>query len=235
MAQAPPLHYQRDEQGGQDEGTAWSTRRSLVLLPGYPITTSKDLHDGALVSHRWSHPSTYAYLSWVFAQRVRLRQRWHHLGLTNLLHSHPPIGEGEQVLGDVLMPRPIAKIPASPSLARRTCPRGRFDQFEERTRSPALAEPITTVITCALPRATEGFTTGARRLTPALINFQCPDLLVCGPRRVDQRCRLRILVVCRVSVPETATRQTIITEPREGLNGRDAPPEKDPIVTQLVT
>ena len=37
-------------------------------------------------------------------------------------------GEGEQVLGDVLMPRPIAKIPASPSLARRTCPRGRFDQ-----------------------------------------------------------------------------------------------------------
>ena len=38
---------------------------------------------------------------------------------------------------------------------------GRFDQFEECTRPPAFAEPITTMITDALPRATEGFTTGA--------------------------------------------------------------------------
>jgi hypothetical protein len=33
--------------------------------------------------------------------------------------------------------------------------------FDERAQRPALAEPITTVITDALPRASEGFTTRA--------------------------------------------------------------------------
>jgi hypothetical protein len=61
----------------------------------------------------------------------------------------------------VLMPRAIAKIRASPSLVRQICPRGRFDQFEERAQRVALTELITTVITGALPRTTEGSTMGA--------------------------------------------------------------------------
>lgn len=43
----------------------------------------------------------------------------------------------------------------------RSCPCGRFDQFEEHAQRPALAELITPVITDALPRATEGSTRGA--------------------------------------------------------------------------
>ena len=44
---------------------------------------------------------------------------------------------------------------------RRICPCGRFDQCEARARARHLAELITTMITGALTRATEGFTTGA--------------------------------------------------------------------------
>ena len=40
--------------------------------------------------------------------------------------------------------------------ALRICPCGRFDEFEARTQRPALAEPITTVITDAPPRTTAG-------------------------------------------------------------------------------
>ena len=67
-----------------------------------------------------------------------------------------------------------ARLPAitrkHPLPAQRCCPSilwpismatGRFDMFEERAQRSALAKPITTVITGVLPRATEGFTTGA--------------------------------------------------------------------------
>jgi hypothetical protein len=74
-----------------------------------------------------------------------------------------------------------------------------------------------------------------RHLTPALSNVQRSDLLVSGPRRVDQRGRLRITVVDLVLVPEAATADDHHRAPREGLNDRDVPPEKDPIVTQFVT
>jgi hypothetical protein len=82
---------------------------------------------------------------------------------------------------------------------------GRFDHLEACARSPALAEPITTVITDALPRATEGSATRARSSHPALINIQRPDPLVSGTRRVDQRRQLRTMVVGLDSVPEAAT------------------------------
>ena len=46
-------------------------------------------------------------------------------------------------------------------LGSRPVPRGRFDQFEARGQPRHLAESITTVITDALPRPMEGFTTAA--------------------------------------------------------------------------
>jgi hypothetical protein len=54
--------------------------------------------------------------------------------------------------------------------------------FDERAQRPALAEPTTMVNTDALPRASEGFTTRGRRLTPAQIKVRRPDLLVAGSR-----------------------------------------------------
>jgi hypothetical protein len=53
---------------------------------------------------------------------------------------------------------------------------------------------------------------------------------------VDQRCRLRITVVRLGSVLEARNRRVITTvNRREGVNSRDAPLEKDSIVTQFVT
>jgi hypothetical protein len=53
-----------------------------------------------------------------------------------------------------------------------------------------LVEPITTVITDALARATEDFTTGAPSSRAGSYEGHRPDLLVSGSHRVDQRCRL---------------------------------------------
>jgi hypothetical protein len=72
---------------------------------------------------------------------------------------------------------------------------GRFDHSKRAPSGWYLAEPITTVITDALPRATEGSATRASSFPPTLINVQHPDLLVPESRPVDQRCRLRITVV----------------------------------------
>ena len=53
---------------------------------------------------------------------------------------------------------------------------------------------------------------------------------------MDQRGRLGITVVDLVSTPRSRDRQTTtIVNRREGLNGRDAPREENPIVTQFVT
>jgi hypothetical protein len=73
----------------------------------------------------------------------------------------------------------------------------------------------------------------SRRLS---LTFRALTCWFSGTRRVDQRRRHRIMVVCLISVYEAVNRQTITTvNHREGRKVRDAPPEKDPIVTQFVT
>ena len=76
---------------------------------------------------------------------------------------------------------------------------------------------------------------GAPSSFPALINVQHPAPVVSGPLPVDQRCRLPITVVGLISVPEAATDRRSRLLPPRGHQRQGAPPEKDPIVTQLVT
>jgi len=91
------------------------------------------------------------------------------------------------------------------------------------------------VITDALPRTTEASTTGAPSSPPTLINVQHHDLLVPGPRPADP-CRQLASRSSAWSRSRSRDRQTITTvNRRESINGRDAPREKNPIVTQLVT
>jgi hypothetical protein len=59
---------------------------------------------------------------------------------------------------------------------------------------------VTSVMTDALPRATDGCTREHGGLTPAFIDVQHPDLRVMRARRVDQRHRLRITVFGLMSV-----------------------------------
>ena len=92
-----------------------------------------------------------------------------------------------------------------------------------------LAEPITTVITGALPRVTEqmhhGSAVVSRRLS---LTFSTPELLV-------------LVLAGWISLAARSSRSlgtrsrdrqtTTIINRREGLNGRDALREENPIVT----
>ncbi|MDQ3905428.1 MAG: hypothetical protein M3300_08330 [Actinomycetota bacterium] len=74
------------------------------------------------------------------------------------------------------------------------------------TLSHALAKPITTVITDALPRATKGSHHGSAVVPGRLsVTFSTSDLLESELRRVDQRSQHGITVVGLVSVPKAAT------------------------------
>ena len=97
------------------------------------------------------------------------------------------------------------------------------------TLSSRTAEPITTVITYALARATEGFTTGALSSHAGTHNVQRSDLLLSRLRQLG-------VTVGACLGARIRNRQAIATvNRRDGLNGRDAPLENDPIVTQFVT
>jgi hypothetical protein len=130
-------------------------------------------------------------------------------------------------------PRPPSSLDPRTFVVRiRPC--GRFDSSKSAPSGWQLAEPITTVITDALPRATEGSATRAPSSPPSL--SMC-STLTCRFQDVARWISVAgcITVVGLGSFPKPRPADDHHREPPRELNGRDAPLEKNPIVTQFVT
>jgi hypothetical protein len=116
------------------------------------------------------------------------------------------------------------------------CPCGRFDQFEERARLPAFGEADQHGDHRRLGTLHRGIHHGSavvsRRLLLTFSALTCWFLELPG--------WISVTGFASRSAPSRGTRShdwqtTTTVNCRDGLNGKDVPPEKNPIVTQFVT
>ena len=140
------------------------------------------------------------------------------------------------MLGDVLMTRPFPKIRASPSLVRRICPRGRFDQFERARSITGMGGAYYHADHRCIATRDRGIrhesAVVSRRLSSTFSALSCWFLDLA---RWISVARLASRLSAWSRFPTLRLADDHHCEPLRGLPRRDSPPEKDPIVTQLVT